>query len=548
MKTLILTAILGIGLGASAAQKPNILIIYTDDQGYGDMSLLNPESKFQTPNMDRLAKEGINFTHGHSGGTACTPSRYALLTGRYAWRTKLKTGVGSANEDSLIAEDRPTLQGMLRDKGYHTACIGKWHLGMVMPGNKGNYDWSKPILHGPLDRGFDYWFGIPTSPKTICAWFENRGLAPGAAEPTLLTHHKKNLPNLGPRWRIMKPYYTDLIDQPEETIQNNKFVNEVAPDWEDDQLLTRYTKKAIEWMKGKEQDAKSGKPFFMYFSMTSPHEPVAPRKDFIGKSGCAGYGDFCMETDFHIGRLLDYLDDAGLAENTLVFFSSDNGPEHTWKERIPEFGHDSSGVLRDGKRSHYEGGHRVPFAIRWPAGIKQSGRIWDKPVCQSDFMATVAEIVGAEIPDNAAEDSQGFLEVLTNPASEFERLPLIGYNNRSGQFTINEGQWKLVLPGKKNGELYDLTADIGEKNNLFKKHPEIVATLTAKMTGIVCNGRTTPGARSPNDTGWWPAVTWLTPEQYKAKHPEGEPVQAGKKGGVKKEKKRGEKGKKKRKQ
>ncbi|VGO18561.1 sulfatase family protein [Pontiella sulfatireligans] len=521
---------------AAPVSKPNIVIIYTDDQGYGDMSLLNPESKFQTPNMDRLAKEGINFTHGHSGGTACTPSRYALLTGRYSWRTKLKTGVGNANEESLIAEDRLTLPQMLKDEGYNTACIGKWHLGMILPGSFRNYDWSKPILEGPVDRGFDYWFGIPTSPKTICAWFENRGLAPGAAEPTLLTYHKLN-GDLGPRWRINQPFYEDLDDQPKETIQTTRFKNEAAPDWEDSECLNRFTDKAIEWMQGKEADVKNGKPFFVYYALTSPHEPVAPTEPFIGKSGCSGYGDFCIETDHHVGRILDYLDESGLAENTLVLFSSDNGPEHTWKERIPEFGHDSSGVLRDGKRSHYEGGHRVPFAIRWPAKI-QAGRVWDKPVQQPDFMATVAEIIGTKLPENTAEDSQSIADILFNAESSFEHLPLIAYNNRGGQCAITDGKWKLVLPGQKKGELYDLDADIGEKNNLISKYPEVAEALQAKTTDIVCNGRTTPGPKASNDTGWWKSIAWMSPEEYKANHPEGEPLISQTKGKKDKSKKK----------
>lgn len=506
-----------------AATKPNVLIIYTDDQGYGDVSHLNPDSKIKTPNIDRLIKEGINFTHGHSAGSACTPSRYALMTGRYPWRTALKFGVGKADEPSMIAEDRLTIGEMLQKKGYHTACVGKWHLGMQLPGSRGERDWSEPIKEGPLDRGFDYWFGIPTSPKLVCAWFENRGLAPGAAEPTLLTHHKKNLPHIGPRWRIMKPYYRDLKDQPKETIQNKKFINEVAPDWEDDQLLTRYTDKAMAWLDGKADDAKNGKPFFLYFSMTSPHEPVAPRADFIGKSGCGGYGDFVMETDFHIGRLLDDLDEAGLRENTLILFSSDNGPENTWKGRIKEFDHRSSGTFRDGKRSQYEGGHRVPFAIRWPSKVK-AGRVWDKPVSQIDLMATLAEITGSELPANAAEDSQSFAEILTDASTQFEHLPLIASDSKRGHFAITEGKWKLVMAtANKKPELYDLSTDPGEKRNLIKEHPEVAKALEVQLTKIVCNGRSTPGEKQSNDTPWWPALTWITPEQYQANHSQKQP-------------------------
>lgn len=516
--TIIVSIITFIGTSRSEVENPNILIIYTDDQGYGDVSYLNPDSKIQTPNIDRLISEGINFTHGHSAASVCTPSRYALMTGRYPWRTKLKFGVSQAGDPSVIAEDRLTIGKMLQRQGYHTACVGKWHMGMIFPGERGNRDWSQPIQEGPLDRGFDYWYGIPTSPKIVCAWFENRGLAPGTAEPTLLTLHKKNLPHIGPRWRIMKPYYTDLSQQPEETIQNKRFITEVAPDWEDDQLLTRYTDKAMQWIGEKSDDAKSGTPFFLYFSLTSPHEPVAPRADFIGKSDCGGYGDFVMETDFHIGRLLDYLDKKGLRENTLVLFSSDNGPENTWNGRIEEFGHDSSGILRDGKRSQYEGGHRVPFAVRWPA-VVEAGRVWDKPVCQSDIMATLAKIIGANIPDTGAEDSQSFARILRNASPTFEHIPLVSTNNRDGHFAITEGKWKLIMPSGKNGrELYNLSADTGESKNLIKQHPEVAKLLEAKLTDIVCNGRSTTGPRQANDTGWWAAVNWMTPDEYQAKH------------------------------
>lgn len=256
--------------------------------------------------------------------------------------------------------------------------------------------------------------------------------------------------------------------------------------------------------------------------MTSPHEPVAPRADFIGKSGVGGYGDFVMETDYHIGRLLDTLDEAGLRENTLILFSSDNGPENTWKGRIDEFDHDSSGVLRDGKRSQYEGGHRVPFAISWPAVI-EAGRAWDQPVCQSDMLATVAEIIGFEIPDTAAEDSQSLGDILINGASTFERIPMVNTNNRDGHFAITEGKWKLLMPSGKNGrELYDLSTDLGETDNLIEVHSEVAQMLEAKLTDIVRNGRSTDGARQSNDTDWWPAVNWLSPEAYAEKHPAGE--------------------------
>jgi len=507
---------LGGGL-LQAAPRPNIIVIYTDDQGFGDASCLNPGAKFKTPNLDRLAAEGIAFTNGHCSDTVCTPSRYGLLTGRYSWRTTKKTGVFGAEMGCLITDERMTLASMLRDSGYHTAMVGKWHLGMDFPGTKGDRDWSQPVKNMPLDKGFDYYFGIPASLNYgVLAWFEGRQ---AKVPPTVFTAKKKNDRHMD--YRIMPPYQKT----PEET-QKELGVKgmEVAPDFIDNQCLTRFTDKAIEWMKGKTEDAKAahstgsgqGKPFFVYLPFTSPHYPVCPLPEFWGKGDCGGYGEFVIETDYHVGRVLEFLEKAGLDENTMVVFTSDNGPEKSWVERIDEFGHDSSGIYRGGKRDIYEGGHRVPFFIRWPGGIKQPGRTFDQLVGQVDLLATFAEIVGAKVPDDAGEDSQSFAAVLRDPSAKRERLPLINHGS-SGRFAITEGSWKLILPHKKlKAELYDLAADAGEEKNVISEHPEIANKLQQKITGIVCRGRTTPGARQSNDTGHWKDLTWIKPAEYES--------------------------------
>jgi len=492
---------------AARSAKPNIIVIYTDDQGFGDASCLNPDAKFQTPNLDRLAKEGVSFTNGHSSDTVCTPSRYGLLTGRYWWRKKKKTGVLRAEGDCLITDDRMTLASLLRGNGYNTAMVGKWHLGMDFPGEPGNRDWSKPVKDMPLDKGFQYFYGIPASLNYgILAWFEGRY---AKVPPTLYTAKKKNARHMD--YRIMPPYQKT----PEET---KKVLGvrgmEIAPDFTDNQCLTRFTDKAIEWMQGKTAQAKSGKPFFVYLPFTSPHYPVCPLPEFWDKGDCGGYGEFVIETDHHIGRILDFLKKSGLDENTMIVFSSDNGPEKSWKTRIEEFNHDSSHIYTGGKRDIYEGGHRVPFFVRWPGGIKQPGRKWDKLVGQVDLLATLADLLGTKLPDIAGEDSQSFANVLTNPKADYARQPLINHSMK-GRFAITEGDWKLILPfDKLKMELYNLAEDPAEKNNLAAKHPDHVARLKKKVTDIVLNGRTTPGAPQLNDTGYWKSLQWITEDQY----------------------------------
>jgi len=495
---------------AAASAKPNIIIIYTDDQGYGDVSCLNPDAKFQTPNLDRIANEGVNFTNGHSADTICTPSRYALLTGRYCWRTVKKKGVLGAESTGLITNDRITLASLLRDNGYNTAMVGKWHLGMDFSGTSETRDWSQPVTDMPLDKGFDYFYGIPASLNYgVLAWFEGRY---AEVPPTLYTAKKKN--NRHVDYRIMPPYE----NSPEETLKVlNKRGMEVAPDFVDNQCLTRFADKAIEWMEDKAGEVIGGKPFFLYLPFTSPHYPVCPLPEFWGQGQCGGYGEFVIETDYHVGRILQFLEQSGLDENTMIVFSSDNGPERSWKERIEAFGHDSRHIYRGGKRDIYEGGHRVPFFIRWPAGIKSPGRTWDTIVGQVDLLATVAELVGAKLPENTGEDSQSFVNVLTDPNASFERVPLINHSG-AGRFAITEGRWKLILPfGKLGLELYDLESDPAEEANVIVKHPDHVERLQRHATDIVLNGRSTPGTIQANDTGYWDHLTWITEAEYETR-------------------------------
>lgn len=499
---------------AAENQKPNIIVIYTDDQGYGDVSALNPEAKFKTPNLDKLVEEGIAFTNGHSPDSVCTPSRYGLLTGRYPWRTKLKSGVMGAEGECMIPDGQMTLASLLKENGYHTGMVGKWHLGMDFPGTPKDRDWTQPIKDMPLDKGFDYFYGIPASLNFgILAWFEGRF---AAVPPTFYTNKKKNPLYLD--YRIMPPYETDSGPSKDPTRTVKKGF-EVAEDFIDNQCLTRFTDKAIEWMGGKAEEAKAGKPFFLYLPYTSPHYPVCPLPEFQGQGEAGAYGEFVIETDYHVGRILKFLDESGLDENTLIFYSSDNGPEKSWTQRLEKTGHDSRGGLRQGKRSVYEGGHRVPFLVRWPAGIKDAGREWDGIVGQTDLLATFADVVGAELPETAGEDSLSFASVLLDSNSDSKRLPLITHANTSDEnrYAITDGDWKLIMPGK-NGkvELYDLSKDRSEKSNIAAAHPETVERLTKEISSIIAGGSTRPVATKPNDTPYWKDLTWMTAKEYEA--------------------------------
>lgn len=481
-----------------SSERPNIVIIYTDDQGYGDVSHINSESKFKTPNIDRLCKEGITFTDCHSSDTVCTPSRYGLLTGRYSWRTTLKRGVFGAEQRCLIEDGRVTIASFLRSEGYHTAAVGKWHLGMDFPGTKGNRDWTKPVKDMPLDKGFDYFWGIPASMNYgILAWFDGRyAMTP----PTLYTRKKPNRIAISD-YRINSPYE-----------QHPKGTDdlEVAPDFEDNKCLTLFTEKSINWLKSKAQGARKGTPFFLYLPYTSPHKPVIPLKRFRGQGNAGAYGEFMIETDYHIGQILKTLDAERLTENTLIIFTSDNGPENTWKKRTQKHRHQSNGIYREGKRSIYEGGHRVPFIMRWPKKIRPGEQL-NLPVCQTDLLATFAEMLGKKLPNDAGEDSNSFYPTILSPIKTVDRLPII-HHSMSGRFAIRHRQWKLVMErrnAKEQRELYDLSKDPRETLNLIKKRPEIAANLFKKINSIILQGRSSPGQPVKNDTPPWSDLVWL---------------------------------------
>lgn len=508
---------------ARAAAKPNIIFIYTDDQGYGDMSALNPKSKFQTPNLDRLAHEGMVFTDGHCADTVCTPSRYALLTGRYAWRSSLKSGVLHAEGDCLIAKERLTVASLLKEHGYQTAMFGKWHLQMNFPGSVGKRDWSKPITDGPNEHGFDYYFGIPASMNYgVLTFIENTHVTEA---PSLWTHRKQNKAHN--TFRFMPPYDAERKDAGD---------IEIAPGFRDDICLKVCTEKTVDYIASHAKSAKAGKPFFIYLALNSPHLPHCAAPEFVGKSKVDAYGDFMLETDHRVGQVLDALDKHGLAADTLVFQSSDNGPANGYAERFKEYQHASNGDFKGGKRDIYEGGHRVPFLMRWPAVIK-AGRTCDEPVGQIDLLATCAEIVVVKLPANAGEDSYSLLAAMRgDDYARPLRGPLV-HHSGSGYFAIRDGQWKLNLfrgsggslkpsfiepkAGEAPFELYDMKQDWRETTNVHDQHADIVERLKTTATKIVRDGSSTPGVAQKNDgEQFWPQLTWI-PEAAGAAKPRG---------------------------
>lgn len=486
--------------------RPNMIIIYTDDQGFGDVSALNPQSRFQTPNFDRLAREGLAFTNAHSSDTVCTPSRYGLLTGRYAWRTSLKKGVMGAEGKCLIDDDTVTLPGFLKQQGYATSMVGKWHLGMTFTGKPGQRDWSQPVTNMPLDKGFDDFFGIPASLNYgVLAWFDGRF---AKVPPTLFTAKKANRRHVD--YRIKPPYQAS--DAETRAVLRKPGI-EVAEDFIDNQCLTRFTDEAINWM-SEHQQSNPDQPFFLYLPLTSPHYPVCPLPEFHGKGDCGGYGEFVIETDHRLGQILKFLDQNQLSDNTIVLLTSDNGPEKSWKQRVDDFQHRSNAIYRGGKRDIYEGGHRVPFLLRWPKGIHKPGRTVDRLTGQTDVLATVADCLGVSLPQNAGPDSVSFADSLSSAQNPTPRLPLINHSAQ-GRFAITQGRWKLVMPFQKASyELYDLQKDPSESTNVRDQHPKIVGRLTQTISSIVARGRTTSGPSVPNDTGYWNDLAWLTAAEY----------------------------------
>lgn len=479
---------------APLAAKPNLLILYADDMGYGDLGANNPASKIPTPNLDRLAAQGMRFTDAHSSSGICTPSRYALLTGRHHWRDF--HGIAEAYDGPVFKPGQLTLPEMLRKQGYATACIGKWHLGMEWeairkPGTPPksieytDFDWAKSFPGGPLDHGFDYYFGDNVINFPPYAWIEND--------------------------RLLVPPDTTLRKVPGNPKEGGW---ECRPgparsDWDFYQVLPMLTRKGVAYLrsrKGKEQ------PFFLYFPLPSPHAPIVPTDAFDGKSKAGPFGDYVAETDDTCGQLLAALRESGLEESTMVIFSSDNGPENYAYARDAKYDHWSAEPFRGLKRDIYEGGHHVPFILKWP-GVTKAGSVSAALISQVDLMATLAALLGFELPRNAAEDSFNFLPFLKGEAKAAPRSTMV-HNTNAGKYAIRDGDWLLVntksgytsanpppawitkhhqpVEDEQAVQLFNLKEDLGQRRNLASDHPELVERLKDLLRKIQDQGHSAP--------------------------------------------------------
>lgn len=462
---------------APRAAQPNIVVILADDMGVGDVKALWPQGKIDTPNLDRFVAQGMSFTDAHSGSAVCTPTRYGLLTGRYAWRTCLQNWVIDTYEPPLLAEDRLTLPQMLKDSGYHTACIGKWHLGCNWKGEGVARDFkldiTAPIEDGPTTRGFDYYFGtdVPNFPPY-----------------TFIENGKYVIPPTG-KYELIKGIHVGFEGAP------------IAPDWKFEEILPSLTQRAVEHI---QEQARKADPFFLFFSMTSPHEPLTPSEAFQGKSGIAPIADFIMETDWSAGQVLQALEDAGVAEDTLVIFATDNGHSHyTGWELLVQAGHAPSGPWRGHKGDIYEGGHRVPFVVRWP-GVVAPGSQCSEMVCLNDLMATFSAVQGRTLPEDAAEDSVNLLPLFQGNRRGPIRESLVNHDVK-GNFAYREGPWKLIVFRGNDAEaarfeLYNLETDPAEAHDLSQQEAPRVKSMLGNLQNTVDRGRSTPGAQQQNDT------------------------------------------------
>lgn len=499
---LLACGVAALALGGESALRPNILLIYADDLGIGDVSAYNPRAAWRTPHLDRLAGEGMTFTDAHSASALCTPSRYALLTGRYAWRGPLKRGVVNGYQAALIEPGRPTVAAFLKHHGYRTALFGKWHLGLDWarsgPGED-QVDFARPFGGGPRAHGFNEFVGISASldmPPYVWLRDDRAEEVPagriGDSEPPRL-------------WRGGP-------------IGANFRMEDVQP---------RLMAEARRWLRERAADRE---PFFLMLALASPHTPVLPGAGFAGTTPTA-YGDFVRQVDADVGALITTLDELGLGQETLVIFTSDNGfapavsvPEHA------RAGHDPSGGYRGFKSDLFEGGHRVPFIARWSGRIAPSTRS-DALLGQHDLFATCAELLGVGLPLQAVEDSISFRSALHGGRGA--RATLVNHSGE-GRFAIREGRWKLLLwPGSGGWssptpapsrwlavpatdlarlppyQLYDLATDPGEQRNVAAERPEIVQRLGRLLREQVERGRSAPGETVPGAAvGDWPEISW----------------------------------------
>lgn len=466
-----------------AAELPNIVFILADDMGFGDVHALNPASTIPTPNLDRLAAQGMIFTDAHTPSAVCTPTRYGIVTGRYCWRTRLKSGVLNGYSPPLIESDRLTVAEFLRNNGYHTAVVGKWHLGLGWRPSGDDINFTEPLTDGPHTHGFDFSHIIPASLDFPPYVFIENG-------------------------RVTAD---EILHQDAQKFPAFLRAGEIGDDLTMEDVLDHLADQATGFI---EAQAATDQPFFLYFPLTAPHKPVLPHPRFRDSTELGPYGDFVAQVDATVGRVLESIDAAGITDNTLVIYTSDNGsymyrrddpnqPDHTDDETIQAYrsaNHTANGPFRGTKADIWEAGHHVPFFARWPAEILAGSRC-DEPICLVDFFATAADIIDAELPADAAPDSFSLLPLLQGLEFETPRAPVI-HHSAGGMFAIRDGRWKLVLGNGSGGRenpkgtpferpyaLFDLTEDIAEQHNVIEQHPDVAGELERRCLEIRDSGR-----------------------------------------------------------
>lgn len=461
---------------------PNIVYILADDMGYGDIGKLNPESKIPTPHMNQLAAEGMIFTDAHSPSAVCSPTRYGILTGRYCFRTRLQSGVLVGHSPSLIEPGRMTVASLLKQAGFRTACIGKWHLGLdfkkkdpekpLVEGDgwsdtyTTNVDYTAEIDGGPADHGFDYSFIIPSSLDI---------------QPYFYIRNKK----------IVNPDIIQVKGSPDEKSQGAFWrAGDASKDFDFYQVLPDFTREAIQFISDHQKNY-AAQPFFLYLALSAPHTPWVPLDEFKGRSQAGLYGDFVTQVDHSVGQVCSMLDSLGITRNTLIILTSDNGA-YWWPDNIREFDHRANFIFSGMKSDLWEGGHHIPYIAKWPEKI-EAGSISDQLVSLTDLLATCADLVNIPLPYNAGEDSYSHLPALHGKLQYHGNRQNLVMQSFDGQYSIRDGEWKLILARGSGGwtyagspedpamQLYNLNTDIREQHNLYLEHPDLVEKLSDQL-------------------------------------------------------------------
>ncbi len=481
IKTLAIPCAL-LGITRAEAKSPNVVYILADDMGYGDIRALNPDSQIPTPNLDRLCSQGMSFSEAHSGSSLSTPTRYGIITGRYCFRSSLKTWTLAGYSAPLIVPQVTTIGETLAGAGYNTAIIGKWHLGLEWPRidaakpwrengaspQEVNIDFTKPIINGPHTRGFAYSYILPASlDMTPYVYIENGRVV----NPSV-----RNIPALTAPKNARGVFYRGGL---------------ASDDFDHSKTLDVFADKAVDYL-GK---ATADDPFFLYLALTAPHSPWYPAEEYRGRTKAGVYGDFVCHVDFVVGRIMEILEKNGLADNTILVFTSDNGAD--WNERdqqdFPQ--HSANYIYRSGKSNIWDGGHHIPFLLRWPAEVK-AGTQCQQLMCLTDLMATMCEITGSQTPSSAI-DSKSFYPALHGKRSYPGMRQSVVHHSAEGMFAIRRGDWKFIdgqgsggwskvkqdVPDAP-GQLYDMRRDVGELVNLYYKEKKTVKKLKAELDEI----------------------------------------------------------------